>query len=392
VRSMCAKTGLEIERIEEIEDLDRIKEDWNALLERNETKTIELTYEWQMTYWRHFNENSELFVLIVKEGASIVAIAPFKLTYTRRLGVTVRSLEFIAARESNYQDFIIRSDNKQILERILDYLTSMQESWDILNLTNIPETSTTAHFLLNGLDRSLLCRIASAEKCVFLKIDKAWEEYAEYSKKTRKHIAYRKRRLQKLRDGEVSYLHCSSQEQLESDLQRLFDLHRKRWNQTKTPSQFNDDRYCKFYLEVVPQLQPKGQIDLFVLRVGDSPVALSLNFLCDRSYLGQLMAYDPEYEKGAPATVMLEMFVKQAFADGIEMIDFGYYHPYKENWANCFKNRLNIEIYPKRVLPCYIYLLTEILTLLRTNLRKITPLRRFVRYSWRRLSSVTRRA
>jgi len=378
------KTELGIERATDIEVLERIKDDWNALLENNETKTVELTYEWQTTYWKHFNENSKLFVLIVKEADSIVAVAPLRLTYTKKFGLRVRTLEFIAAKESNYQDFIIGDNKERVLECILNYLISNRKSWDILSLTHIPETSATAHFFLNELDGSLLCRVSSIEKCIFLKLDKTWKEYATNSK-ARAKIAYRMKRLQ--RYGEINCSHCSNEEQFRSNLQAFFELHRKRWNPTITPSQFNDDRCCQFYLEISPQLLPKEQVDLFVLSVEKSPVALLYSFLLGRNCLIQLIAYDVEYSKAAPSLVMHELFVKQAFADGIEVIDFGHYYPYKEYWANHFKNRLNIEVYPKRILPCYVYVLTKVIASLRTNLKRIAPLRQFVRYVRRRVRS-----
>jgi CelD/BcsL family acetyltransferase involved in cellulose biosynthesis len=381
------ETELEIERIRELEALESLKEDWNTLLEKNETKTIELTYEWQITYWKHFNEHSELFVLVVKEAGSIVAIAPLRLTYTKKFGLRIRTLEFIAAKESNYQDFIVGDNGEKILEHIANYLISSRDSWDILDLTHVPETSTTAHFFLNELDDSLLRRVADVEACIFLKVDKTWEEYATNSKKARQKVNYRVRRL--TRHGEIDYFHCSSREQICDNLQAFFELHRKRWNPTTTPSQFIDDRLCQFYLEVTPQLLLEGQVDLFVLRLEGSPVALLYSFLFGRNCLIQLVAHDTEYSKSSPSQVMHELFVKQAFADGIKVIDFGYYHPYKEYWADRFKNRVNIQVYPKRISAYYIYILTKVITSLRANLKQVTPLRQFIRYIRRRIRSLS---
>jgi CelD/BcsL family acetyltransferase involved in cellulose biosynthesis len=376
---MIKSRELEIERIAEINALGRVKEDWNALLENNETRTVELTYEWQVTYWKHFHEDSELFVLVVREAGSVIAIAPLRLTRIRRFGLRARTLEFIAARESNYQDFVIGDNKGEVLECIADYLMDNVKSWDILNLTHVPETSTTAHFFLNRLGRSLPCRV-HVERCTSLKIDKTWEEYAASSRKTRGKIAYRLRRLRELGGGEIACFHCSDEEQFRSHLLKFFELHRKRWNQTETPSQFNDDRCCKFYLEIVPQLLPRRQVDLFVLKAGDTLVALLYSFLFDRDCLVQLIAYDTEYSKGAPSLVMHELFVRQAFADGVKVVDFGSYFPYKEYWADRFRSRLDIEIYPKRLLPCSIYVLARSIDALRVNLKRITPLRQSVRY------------
>jgi len=347
------KKELKIEKIDKIEDLEAIKEDWNFILENNETKTVELSYEWQISYWKNFNNNSELFVLVVKDANSIVAIAPLKLTYIRKFGIKVRMLEFIAGNESNYQDFIIRDNNSNILEYISNYLIKKRHLWDVCRLVHLPETSTTVHFFLRQPNRSLLYRICDIQKCIFLKIDNTWEEYDKKFKKARKKIAYRMNKLK--RRGEIKYFQCLKEEQFKSNFLKFFELHRIRWNQTRTPSHFNDKRYCKFYLEIIPQLLPKRQICLFVLQLRKIPVAFLYCFLLHRSYIIQLVTYNTAYSNGSPSLVLTELFVKQAFADGIEIIDFGDYFPYKKYWANRFKNKLSIEIYPKRIFPYFIH-------------------------------------
>jgi len=367
-----------IERIDRVDALEAVREDWNTLLETNETRTVELTYEWQMTHWKHFHADAKLFVLVVREAGSIVAIAPLKLRRTGVPGIGGRRLEFIAAEESNYQDFIIGDRREEILECILDYLASHRMLWDVLSLRHVPETSTTARFLLDRLDSRLLRRVET-DRCILLTLDKTWEEYAASSEKARKKVAYRTRKLERL-GGELTYFHCSSEELFQSTLREFFALHRKRWTQTDTPSQFNDSRYCEFYLEVTPQLLPDGHIDLFVLRAGGRPVALLYCLVFGQQYTQQLTAYDPEYARGSPSLVMHEFFVREAFARDVEVFDFGHYYPYKELWADRLKTRMNFEIYPKAAFPYLIYALATVYGLLRPSLRQITPLLKCVRY------------
>jgi CelD/BcsL family acetyltransferase involved in cellulose biosynthesis len=376
------RTELEIEKIEEVAALERLKGVWNALLEHNETKTTELTYEWQLTYWKYFAKNSKLFVLVVQQAGSVVAIAPLKLTESRKFGVKTRYLEFMAGMESNYQDFLIGNNNDEVLECILNYFITHKNMWDVLRLRHIPESSTTAHFFLNKPDDSLMSRIVGVEKCIFLKLDKTWEAYTAASKKARNKIAYKTRKLQKL--GEINCFHCLQEEQLRANLLKFFELHRKQWNITDTPSQFNDDRYCQFYLDVSLQLLPKRQIDLFVLEVEETPVALLYAFLFAGSCTQQLTAYDIEYAKMSPSLIMHEKFMKEIFADSVEIFDFGHYYPYKELWADCFKDRLNIEVYPRRILSYYVNILTKIDDSLRAKLRQNARLMKFAKYvRWR---------
>ena len=374
-----SKKSLQIERIAEAADLEKLKEIWNALLERNATRTVELTYEWQMTYWKHFKQNAELFILVVKADEAVIALAPLKLTKTGLPGIPIRTLEFIAASESNYQDFIIGENSDAVLATLRDYL-KCNNLWERLKLNHVPESSPTARFFLDSQSIPFLHRVAEVERCTYLETDGSWEKHVEgLHKKKREHtINNRRRALQKF--GDIILYHCTDKEQLEFDLQSFFALHCKRWNPTDTPSQFNDKRYREFYLEVSPQLQSKGQVDLFVLRVDNTPVALLYSFLFREDCQWQLITYDTDYSRGSPAIILQEAFVKEAFTTGIRTIDDGYYYHYKELWADKMKNRLNIEVYPKKPISYLFYGFKCMLSFLKMNLKKIGPLRSLVRY------------
>ena len=167
------KTILEIERVRDINCLESIRQEWNMLLESSETRTVELSYEWQMTYWKYFNDHAELFILIVKKANEIVAIAPLKLTYIKSLGLQIRRLELIAAEETNYQDFIIGQNGNDVLECVLEYLLKFQKEWDILSLKHLPETSTSAQFFLHQLGNYPVRKTVQVEKCMFLAINES---------------------------------------------------------------------------------------------------------------------------------------------------------------------------------------------------------------------------
>jgi hypothetical protein len=126
---------------------------------------------------------------------------------------------------------------------------------------------------------------------------------------------------------------------------------------------------------VSPQLQSKGQVDLFVLKADDTPLALLYSFLFGGDCLLQLITYNTDYSKGSPAIMLLETFVKEAFTAGIKTIDKGYYYHYKELWADKIKTRVDIEVYPRKPISYLLYGVKCTLSFLKTNLKKIGPLR-----------------
>jgi CelD/BcsL family acetyltransferase involved in cellulose biosynthesis len=362
------ESDLTIERISDIASLHALEGVWNTLLKISATKSAELTYEWQMFHWQNFHKDSELFVLIVKRTGSIVAIAPLKLIFINILGLKIRRLEIIAALESNYQDLVIGENDDEILNCIFDYLVGNLKSWDLLSLRHIPETSPTISYLSEKLNRYDLNKLTITDKCIYLHIDKSWEDYKKDLGKNRKHrMANRARRIER-EVGPLKLKNCLTNDEFLSEIQIFFELHNKRWNQTDTPSQFMDERYRKFYIEAGVKLFEKGQLGLSVLVAGGKTLSSLIFFTYDKNSLIQLIAYDPDYYPYSPMLVLQEMFVEDSLLKGADEIDWGTYYSWKELWANQIKNRANLEIFSKRLIPYIFYEILKTYRMIKKNL------------------------
>jgi len=371
---------IQIEIVTDPDRLQSLKDDWNGLLADNPTQTIELTWEWQSTYWKHFNEHSRLFILAAWEADSLVGIAPMMIRDTRKIGLKTRVLEFIAAYESNFQDFLYDRDRSDVLQAIFDFLMDNSEQWDVLYLRHVPRSSPTADLLSNGTaSKSCLLKPESVKKTINLEINRPWEDYEKtISKSAMWRIRNRTKKLAKI--GEISSLHCSDENEFEHYMKKLFELHRKRWNGTETPSNFNDKRYCNFYLDIIPALFPDKKIDLYVLNVGEDQAAMLFTFCTGERSLIQLVVYNPDYGKYSPSLIANHRFVEEAFGNGIKMLDFGDYFTYKETWAKDIQEKISLELYPRKALRSrLIYYITQSAEPFREGLKKVGPLRRMVK-------------
>ena len=370
---------LTIERIEDETALVALADTWNRLLAVSATRTAELTYEWQITYWRHFGHNAKLFVLVVKEGQEVIAIAPLKVTRSRLFGMPVQELRFIADRESNYQDFIIGREQQTVLMAIAAYLKTHSQDWDVFYLARIPTASDTCAWFASAFESWGRWRVADIQEVVSLQLNMDWATYSRAMRKRLRCAAKCKRRLESM--GMVEHYHCETEVQLAASLESLFAFHRNRWDRTDTPSQFNDPRVCAFYHEVSPALLAKGELDLFVLTVQQRPAAVLYAFVFDAVALLQLEAYDRHFSHGSPGIVCLDAFVGNRFCSGLEAIDLGSYFPYKEGWFNQVATRHNFELYAAdRFCARYGYIVRQI-----ANSSHITPATNLIRLARQKL-------
>src|SRR6267143_2972965 len=101
-------------RIERIEDADRFAlmgEEWNALLHESDADCLFLTWEWLHTWWRTLAGRRRLFLLAVRHGEELVAMAPLAVA-PPQLGrfLPFRSFQLLGTGTvgSDYLDLIVR--------------------------------------------------------------------------------------------------------------------------------------------------------------------------------------------------------------------------------------------------------------------------------------------
>jgi len=384
---LSPEPDLKVEKISTLRELETIRHDWNRLLKDSDIQTVEMTFEWQTTYWKYFNCDSRLFVLVVRERGNIIAVLPLKISLMRKYLFKLRKMEFLAEDENNYQSFIIGSRSKEVLDCVSDYLVCHKKKWDLLKLKNIPENTVTADYFIKVSNKDLICQVFDKIKCIFMVMDSTWEEFRKNSKSDRRKVAKNIRRLKKF--GDVNCIPYNEKDELVL-LNDLFELHRKRWNATETPSQFNQAAKRNFYREVTPLLNKKGQVQFFLLTVNEKPAAIAYYFIYREKITGQLITFDPDFSEGSPTIAMLELSLEQLFNKKYLLFDFGPYYPYKKLWGNQYKNKYTLHIYPKRILPMAVYCLSVIKIKASTNLSTaLRPFKRTLKWFFSGLVRIT---
>src|SRR2546428_10216493 len=100
-----------IETIEDAAGFEKLRDEWDALLETSASNSLFLTWEWLYPWWKHLSGDRTLSIVTMRSGGELVAIAPLA-SRSRRLArvVPFRSLEFLGTDRacSGYLDLIIK--------------------------------------------------------------------------------------------------------------------------------------------------------------------------------------------------------------------------------------------------------------------------------------------
>ncbi|MFU8832480.1 MAG: hypothetical protein ACNA7J_10025, partial [Wenzhouxiangella sp.] len=168
-----AGSGLEVRVIRGDDELASLAPAWRALHEADSGDVFN-SWDWLAPWWRHLRQSSngqsqQLFVMLATDrDGTVRGLMPLSLA-TVRLGLQrVRRLGFIGDSQvgSDYLDLLAEPGWRgAVIEAFAASLVRHAESWDIIELLDMDETSSSAGQLLDAMgprytgqmDKRLLC-------------------------------------------------------------------------------------------------------------------------------------------------------------------------------------------------------------------------------------------
>ena len=146
--------ALSLELVTSVESFERLRVEWNELVDAMTYPEIFYRWEWSFLFFRYCRAADELFIVVARDapGGRIAAVAPLCLRRTRRLGVRVTVAETIVAGLADYQNFLIRAGvhRGRAVTDLLDFLASHAGRWDVLDLQQFCSRDPTTFQIMNA--------------------------------------------------------------------------------------------------------------------------------------------------------------------------------------------------------------------------------------------------
>src|SRR5438093_6275535 len=239
-----------IETIEDAAGFEKLRDEWDDLLEASASDCFFLTWEWLYPWWKHLSGDRSLRIVTLRSGGELVAIAPLA-SRPRRLArlAPFRSLEFIGADRvcSDYLDVIIRRGREpEALDALAEYLS---RDMPMIELANVRRTSLAAE-LATALERhgwSPSEEIIAV--CPFMILTgHSWPSYlATLGPEHRYNFRRRLRNVTKL--ANVQFEEARSPAQAQAMLQDLVAMHNMRWRDRGGSDAFDSPDLIAFHEE-----------------------------------------------------------------------------------------------------------------------------------------------
>lgn len=321
---------LTVTRTTDFDGLTQLQAVWNELLARTASNTIALTWEWLATWWQVFNDNRELFILVVRDGDEVIGIAPLLKRQAQHYGVSYWRLEFLASGEevadeicSPYLDFMLhRGREAEALEAIINYLRESAAGWDEIVLSSMLAESPNVA-LLESISAACGLHYSATEQesAYYLPLITDWEaQLAQSSRPLRQKI----RREQRAAEANgVVWRIADQSDNFAENFEILVNLHQARWTSRGEPGVFASKKFTAFHQRLAPQLLEQGWVKLFILFIADAPVSALYTFVYNQKVFYYQSGLAPvESNLFSPGTLNLSYAQEKAIEWGLTEWDF----------------------------------------------------------------------
>lgn len=334
--ALALADGCVVRVYRDISELDTLRPDWDALLQKYPLASTFNTWEWLTSWWRAFGENRKLLVLGAFDGRNtLVGLAPFAVAKENLGGIPLRMLRMMGdgTCDSDNLDMPVASGFEQLFARaVVDYLQKNNSQWDLCELNTLPPDSPSAAFLARSAKSRGWVVVENTTCSSAILLPPTWDAYmAMLSSEERRNIPRYTRRLQ---NRQAMRIFRADAHSFPRCLDALFELHQGRWEHAGEKGSFASLRRRNFYWELSSALLTKNALELWALELDQRIVAVQFAFRHNNRVFQLQEGYDHRRPSDRVGYVLRGGVLKTLIGEGVRVYDFlGGGDSYKARWG-----------------------------------------------------------
>lgn len=307
--------SLSVELVTSVEAFERLRTEWNELVDAMDFPEIFYRWEWSFLFFRHCRAGDELFIVVARDAPNgrIAALAPLCLRRARSFGIGVTVAETIVAGLADYQNFLVRAGvhRGRAVTAILDFLSVHAGRWDVLDLQQFCSRDPTTFQIVNAAQARHDWTVRTHMQTPVAVRDLRPGHAAEDTGRLRRIRS----RLEAMpaRGFEVRVA-CS-------DFDTLWPAFRALHIRTWPGSPLGREKEGKFFEALVASEGMRGHLDLSVVMSEGKIAAAHFGFIDDRKAYYYMPARDRAFQNERVGAVLLLALVDH-YAQTRTMFDF----------------------------------------------------------------------
>ncbi|MGK4006439.1 GNAT family N-acetyltransferase [Sorangium sp. So ce1036] len=316
---------LDVRVLNRREELEALREPWDALWQRCPAATTFQRPEWLLPWCRELGPEEVLALVLRSPSAQgLVGLAPLAI---HRIGAE-RVVALLGAGITDYNDVLAAPGyERAVAEAVLAFLGERAGAWDVADLHDLRGSSP---LLAADAPPGWSDEVEKHEACPRVVIPEGAGPDDLFSPGMRARIARARKRLARAGALRVEVAGADSLGEL---LDALFANHRARWI-SRGEGGVLDEALRPFHRAAAAGLCARGALRLFGLRL-DGRIIASLYGLAERDGLASyITGFDPEFAWYSPGLVMLASAIEHTAREGARTVDFlRGREPYKYAWG-----------------------------------------------------------
>ncbi len=333
--------SLFVDIVKSMDQVERLRGQWDSLLERVPQAPIFLTPEWMLGWWEIYGAGAALFLIAVHHEDRLIGLLPCYISgpalrksdpfphQLRLLGSTaVCSDHLDGLAEPGMEGPVTAAWQQAIKEH--------QSAWESVEFADLDQEGLLYQAIKRepkAWGQGLSWSERSGDICPYITLPGSWTEYlSSLSPKTRREIRHDRRALDKV--GSVTVRAVTEPDEVEAAMAVFIGLHQLRREHLGDQGSFADAAYERFHLIVSRGMAERGRLRLWFLNVDGNPAAARYQFAYRGRVHDYLPGHDPKWHKFSVGLVLLSHCVEYAILNKDQQIDLlRGAEGYKLRWA-----------------------------------------------------------
>lgn len=340
-----------VKRVENIEEFASLREAWKDLYESSGIFSTFLTWEWLFTWWKHYGQEKELYLLTAMDGNQVVGIAPLMRLEIHKRGFKIRKLCSIANQDTDVSGFIFPCGGLDIMQQLCAYIIENQDQWDILELSDVPRTCLDPtifkdHF--NSKDFHFLCKPTIHYN---IQLNCNWDCYQrEISSHFKRNIRRRKKMLKEAGKN-YSVTHVRGEEIQPQHINRIFEIQ----TNSRHPCVYETQQEKSFHTDLIAMTGEMGWPGISIINLDEEPVAYEYGFIHHHRFEFWRSGFDTRFEQYTPGNILLLEMIENFCSQGIQELDMlRGDEGYKKRWNSKEQSYHHLQIIKKKSFRCMV--------------------------------------
>ena len=352
---------MQIEVVDTLEGFEALRAEWEALVQSSSYASVFVSWHWQYHWWCNYcRAGAQLRILVARTDNQVVGILPLYITRKKILKFFhYKILQFIGMggdTSPDYLDAIVVADRvEQTLKSLADFIFQKLEDWQLLTLSEILGDSLFLSYLMDTARRQgLATKKAMRANISYIELPDDWEKYLKQLSANRR-AQLRRSRKKFYSAGDGKFFVISDEKRLDWAIDKLIELHHKRWQGRAEHYAFSSPNYISFHKSVMHDFIKQNRLRLFCLELDEKVISMLYCYRWkDTMYYFQ-GGFDPDYQHLQPGQVIMGHAIESAIQERLKVFDMlkGDYE-YKASLAKSCKQTWFFQSF-KRNLPIYIY-------------------------------------